>query len=304
MAPQGQRPKASQVAGIPSIDDGELIPVFAVNSSRYDAGVRRRPGGAPRLRDITTPTEEADLAPGRGPRSKWGAFGDDAQGDSLRSFDRTGAISGAMYGASGQGRRDADKMDRMERIGEITRQRGEVDAQEDRQWKQDLQNAEIIFVRHRRRMSARRRGSITTRSGREASADSRRRSADADDLRPEQCGNPPASESGYAGPKGETPRCSGRRRPMGGSIQVERGEDGKWIPSQGRMAIRSASLSRVRIADRPQPNSGRDPRSGRKVQRDRSDRRRFANSPNTKRFRTSIRALASAARTTTRSSGR
>ena len=49
-----------------------------------------------------------------------------------------------MYGASGQGRRDADKMDRMERIGEITRQRGEVDAQEDRQWKQDLQNAEII----------------------------------------------------------------------------------------------------------------------------------------------------------------
>ena len=236
MAPQGQRPKASQVAGVPSIDDGELIPGLR---GQLEQGMTREygasPAGAPRLRDITTPTEEADLAPGRGPRSKWGAFGDVLKGILYGLSTGQGAISGAMYGASGQGRRDADKMDRMERIGEITRQRGEQDTEVDRQWKQDLQNAEIML--------------------RQAQTEDERASAwqhynqvkDAKPLQihgvdqpmltifdPNNAGIRQLPNQGYAGPKERNAQVQWAAAPDGGApIQVERGEDGKWIPSQG-----------------------------------------------------------------------
>lgn len=236
MAPQGQRPKASQVAGVPSIDDGELIPGLR---GQLEQGMTREygasPAGAPRLRDITTPTEEADLAPGRGPRSKWGAFGDVLKGILYGLSTGQGAISGAMYGASGQGRRDADKMDRMERIGEITRQRGEQDTEVDRQWKQDLQAAEIAL--------------------RQAQTEDERASAwqhynqvkDAKPLQihgvdqpmltifdPNNAGIRQLPNQGYAGPKERNAQVQWAAAPDGGApIQVERGEDGKWIPSQG-----------------------------------------------------------------------
>lgn len=91
------------------------------------------PGQAPtpRLSEMLTPVEEADRYMAHEDPAKkrgvMGTIGDVLKGILFGLSSGQGAIAGGLYGGTGQGREDARKLRREEKIGEITRNRGMQD---------------------------------------------------------------------------------------------------------------------------------------------------------------------------------